>query len=84
MCRPVSERFDLPTKHSHIRHSQHKREKDSCMNASSETWQLGNQSVQVTHLEKVYWPQGSQALTEQQEPIAVRMGKPKATGRYVR
>src|SRR5260221_4261080 len=27
------------------------------MNASSETWQLGNQSVQVTHLEKVYWPQ---------------------------
>ncbi len=27
------------------------------MNASSETWQLGDQSVQVTHLEKVYWPQ---------------------------
>src|SRR6266852_8917246 len=27
------------------------------MNASSETWQLGNQSVEVTHLEKVYWPQ---------------------------
>src|ERR1051326_5714420 len=24
---------------------------------SSETWQLGDQSVQVTHLEKVYWPQ---------------------------
>src|SRR6266568_866411 len=29
------------------------------MNASSETWQLGNQSVQVTHLEKVYWPQAA-------------------------
>jgi len=27
------------------------------MNASSETWQLGNQSVQVTHLENMYWPQ---------------------------
>jgi bifunctional non-homologous end joining protein LigD len=27
------------------------------MNASSETWQLGDQSVQVTHLERVYWPQ---------------------------
>jgi bifunctional non-homologous end joining protein LigD len=27
------------------------------MNASSETWQLGNQAVQVSHLEKVYWPQ---------------------------
>jgi len=27
------------------------------MNASSETWQLGDQSVQVTHLENVYWPQ---------------------------
>jgi bifunctional non-homologous end joining protein LigD len=27
------------------------------MNASSETWHLGNQAVQVSHLEKVYWPQ---------------------------
>jgi len=27
------------------------------MNASSVTWHLGNQSVEVTHLEKVYWPQ---------------------------
>ncbi len=27
------------------------------MNTSSETWQLGEQAVQVSHLEKVYWPQ---------------------------
>ena len=27
------------------------------MNTSAETWQLGNQVVQVTHLERVYWPQ---------------------------
>jgi bifunctional non-homologous end joining protein LigD len=27
------------------------------MNASSETWQFGDQSVQVTHLERAYWPQ---------------------------
>jgi bifunctional non-homologous end joining protein LigD len=27
------------------------------MNASAETWHLDNQTVQVTHLEKVYWPQ---------------------------
>ena len=27
------------------------------MNDSAETWHLGNQIVQVTHLEKVYWPQ---------------------------
>ena len=27
------------------------------MNASSETWQLGSQTVQVSHMEKVYWPQ---------------------------
>ena len=27
------------------------------MNSSSETWQLGNQAVQVTHLEKLYWPE---------------------------
>lgn len=26
------------------------------MNASSEIWQLGSQTVQVTHLEKRYWP----------------------------
>jgi bifunctional non-homologous end joining protein LigD len=27
------------------------------MSVSSETWQLGSQSVQVSHLEKRYWPQ---------------------------
>jgi bifunctional non-homologous end joining protein LigD len=27
------------------------------MNASSEMWQLGSQTIQVSHLEKVYWPQ---------------------------
>jgi len=27
------------------------------MNASSETWQLGSQAVQVSHLDKIYWPQ---------------------------
>ena len=27
------------------------------MSTSSATWQLGDQSVQVSHLEKVYWPQ---------------------------
>jgi bifunctional non-homologous end joining protein LigD len=27
------------------------------MNSSSETWHLGNQIVQVSHLENVYWPQ---------------------------
>jgi bifunctional non-homologous end joining protein LigD len=27
------------------------------MNASAETWHLGNQTVQVTHLEKTYWPE---------------------------
>ena len=27
------------------------------MNASSETWQLGSQAVQVSPLEKIYWPQ---------------------------
>ena len=27
------------------------------MSASSETWQLGSQTVQVSHLEKRYWPQ---------------------------
>ena len=26
------------------------------MNTSAETWHLDNQTVQVTHLEKVYWP----------------------------
>ena len=57
MCKPVSERFDLPRKNSQVLPSTNNREKDARMNASSETWQLGNQSVQVTHLEKVYWPQ---------------------------
>src|SRR5258708_20862099 len=55
--KPVSERFNLPMKNSKIYHSTNNREKGACMNTSSETWQLGNQSVQVTHLEKVYWPQ---------------------------
>ena len=27
------------------------------MNASSEMWHLGSQPVQVSHLEKRYWPQ---------------------------
>ena len=27
------------------------------MDTSAETWHLGNQTVHVTHLEKVYWPQ---------------------------
>jgi bifunctional non-homologous end joining protein LigD len=27
------------------------------MNTSSETWRLGDQAIQVSHLEKVYWPQ---------------------------
>ena len=27
------------------------------MNTSSETWQLDNQAIRVSHLEKVYWPQ---------------------------
>src|SRR3989442_4258144 len=49
--------FAFPMKHSHIRQSTSNREKDARMNASSETWQLGDQSVQVTHLERVYWPQ---------------------------
>src|SRR6266446_4262851 len=53
----MSERFDLPRKSSQVLPSTNNREKDVRMNASSETWQLGNQSVQVTHLEKVYWPQ---------------------------
>ncbi len=53
----MSERFDLPRKSSQVLPSTNNREKDVRMNASSETWQLGNQSVEVTHLEKLYWPQ---------------------------
>lgn len=49
--------FVLPRKHSYIRQSTNNREKDTSMNAPSETWQLGDQSVQVTHLERAYWPQ---------------------------
>src|SRR5205823_12650009 len=56
-CTHVCERFDLPRENSQSCQSQNKREKDARMNASSEMWQLGNQSVQVSHLEKVYWPQ---------------------------
>ena len=37
--------------------SKKKREKYICMSASSETWQLDSQAVQVSHLEKLYWPQ---------------------------
>ncbi len=59
MCKPESERFALPRKHSYIRQSTHNREKDVRMNAPSETWQLGDQSVQVTHLERAYWPQAA-------------------------
>lgn len=34
-----------------------KNEKYIHLNASSETWQLGSQAVQVAHLEKPYWPE---------------------------
>src|SRR5260370_35524665 len=44
-------------KNNQVHQSTNNREKDARMNASSETWQLGNRSVQVTHLEKAYWPQ---------------------------
>src|ERR1700730_2147303 len=37
--------------------SKHQREKYTRMKTSSDTWQLGGQTVQVSHLEKVYWPQ---------------------------
>ena len=37
--------------------SQNTSKEGTCMNTSSETWQLGNQAIQVSHLEKVYWPQ---------------------------
>jgi bifunctional non-homologous end joining protein LigD len=37
--------------------SKRKREEYILMSASSETWQLGSQSVQVSHLEKLYWSQ---------------------------
>ncbi len=57
MCKPESERFALPGKHRYHCQSTHNREKDAGMNAPSETWQLGDQSVQVTHLERAYWPQ---------------------------
>jgi bifunctional non-homologous end joining protein LigD len=41
----------------HSENSHTKSEKDIRMSASSETWQLGSQAVQVSHLEKLYWPQ---------------------------
>jgi bifunctional non-homologous end joining protein LigD len=34
------------------------------MDASAETWHLDNQTVQVTHLEKVYWPQTGYTKSE--------------------
>ena len=37
--------------------SRSKSEKYIYMTTSSETWQLGNQTVQVSHLEKLYWPE---------------------------
>jgi hypothetical protein len=36
---------------------QNTRENDTCMKASSVTWQLGDLDGQVSSLEKVYWPQ---------------------------
>jgi len=54
----MSGRITLPRKHSHFGQStNNNREKEACMNASSETWRLGDHNVQVTHLENVYWPQ---------------------------
>jgi len=53
----VSEPFEILADEECHSQRQHKREKDSSMNTSSETWQLGDQTVQVSHLEKVYWPQ---------------------------
>jgi bifunctional non-homologous end joining protein LigD len=35
----------------------HRREELCQMDTSSERWQLGNQVVEVSHLEKLYWPQ---------------------------
>jgi bifunctional non-homologous end joining protein LigD len=42
--------------HSENGKSHNKSEKGIRMSASSETWQLGSQTVQVSHLEKRYWP----------------------------
>jgi bifunctional non-homologous end joining protein LigD len=38
-------------------YSSRKNEKYIHLNASSETWQLGSQTVQVSHLEKRFWPE---------------------------
>ncbi len=43
--------------HSENSNSKNTSEKAIRMSASSETWQLGSQTVQVSHLEKRYWPQ---------------------------
>ncbi|TMF45293.1 MAG: hypothetical protein E6I32_13565 [Chloroflexi bacterium] len=43
--------------HSKNDHSKHDSEKSIRMSGSSETWQLGSQTIQVSHLEKLYWPQ---------------------------
>src|SRR5216684_7792361 len=43
--------------HSENSDSYNHSEKYIRMSASSETWQLGSQTVQVSHLEKRYWPQ---------------------------
>ena len=32
-------------------------EQDIPMSSTSETWQLGSQTLQVSHMEKPYWPQ---------------------------
>src|SRR5258708_37895034 len=42
--------------HSEHGNSKKKSEEYILMSASSETWQLGSQAVQVSHLEKRYWP----------------------------
>jgi bifunctional non-homologous end joining protein LigD len=42
--------------HSQNGNSKNKREQSISMSTSSETWQLGSQMVQVSHLEKRYWP----------------------------
>ncbi len=47
------------------------------MKASPETWQLGSQTVQVSHLEKRYWPQAG--FTDQLEQAGIR-GYPKTSG----
>ena len=44
-------------KHWDKRNETHQREEFRQMDTSSERWQLGDQMVDVSHLEKLYWPQ---------------------------